>query len=337
MSITVTNLNDSGLGSLRQAILDANALNGADIITFDPSLSGQTITLASGELQITDDITIDGDLNDDEAPDITIERDDSADPFRIFNIDDGNNNPDKTVDLDGLVIKGGLTIGEDESGGGIASKENLSLSNSIVSGNSTRGNRSNGGGISSLGDYYGPFPNLTVTNSTISGNSTAGDRSDGGGIAARYSNLAVNNSIIHDNFTTGYRSNGGGLHTRGAYSGDSSILTVSSSTISGNSTKGSGGGFWSGISTITVTDSIITENSADSTGGGIGNFLAGLTVNNSIISSNSSDSDGGGIGNIYAGALFLNNSTISGNSANGNGGGLFNGIYSGLRSYAKIT
>ena len=62
---TVTNTNDSGIGSLRQAILDANANPGADLITFAPSLDNQAITLTSNTLQITDDLTIDGDLDDD--------------------------------------------------------------------------------------------------------------------------------------------------------------------------------------------------------------------------------------------------------------------------------
>jgi hypothetical protein len=34
-SFTVTNINDSGSGSLRQAILDANATSGADTIDFN--------------------------------------------------------------------------------------------------------------------------------------------------------------------------------------------------------------------------------------------------------------------------------------------------------------
>src|SRR6188474_125310 len=43
-TLTVTNTNDSDAGSLRQAIADAVS---GDTITFSPSLSGQTITLAS--------------------------------------------------------------------------------------------------------------------------------------------------------------------------------------------------------------------------------------------------------------------------------------------------
>ena len=58
----VTNTADSGPGSLRQAILDANAQAGADVIQFAPSFSSgpQTITLTSGELRITDAVDIQG-------------------------------------------------------------------------------------------------------------------------------------------------------------------------------------------------------------------------------------------------------------------------------------
>src|SRR5205814_8893646 len=56
-TITVTNANDSGPGSLRQALADAND---GDTIQFDPALNGQTITLTSGELVVADSITISG-------------------------------------------------------------------------------------------------------------------------------------------------------------------------------------------------------------------------------------------------------------------------------------
>lgn len=60
-TFTVTNTNDSGAGSLRQAILDANANAGADVITFNIAPGGaQTIALLSAFPTITGPIIIDG-------------------------------------------------------------------------------------------------------------------------------------------------------------------------------------------------------------------------------------------------------------------------------------
>ena len=53
----VTTTSDSGNGSLRQIVASAS---GGSTITFDPSLSGQTITLTSGELLLNQNLTIDG-------------------------------------------------------------------------------------------------------------------------------------------------------------------------------------------------------------------------------------------------------------------------------------
>ena len=59
---SVTNTNDSGSGSLRQAILDANANPGADTITFAIGATGsqQIIQPISALPTITDPVTVDG-------------------------------------------------------------------------------------------------------------------------------------------------------------------------------------------------------------------------------------------------------------------------------------
>jgi hypothetical protein len=60
-TFTVTNINDSGVGSLRQAIIDANANTGADLIHFSISGSGvHTIALLSPLPNIVSQVTIDG-------------------------------------------------------------------------------------------------------------------------------------------------------------------------------------------------------------------------------------------------------------------------------------
>lgn len=56
-TFTVTNTNDSGAGSLRQAVLDANAAVGTDTIVFDATFnSPQTITLTSGNIVFTNSV-----------------------------------------------------------------------------------------------------------------------------------------------------------------------------------------------------------------------------------------------------------------------------------------
>src|SRR5262245_35563752 len=55
----VTTLADAGPGSLRAAVAQANTHAGADAIVFDDGLTG-TIALTGGELDITDDLAING-------------------------------------------------------------------------------------------------------------------------------------------------------------------------------------------------------------------------------------------------------------------------------------
>src|SRR6516165_11021127 len=56
-TLTVLNNHDNGAGSLRAVLADAHA---GDTVRFDHHLSGQTITLTSGELVIDKSLEIDG-------------------------------------------------------------------------------------------------------------------------------------------------------------------------------------------------------------------------------------------------------------------------------------
>jgi len=103
---------------------------------------------------------------------------------------------------------------------------------------------------------------------------------------------------------------------------NSGTLTVTNSTLSGNSApNGGGGGIFNGGITMTVTNSTFSGNSASNGGGGIYNG-GPLTVTNSTLSGNSTPGSGGGILNY--GALTVTNSTLSGNSASIGGGGIAN-------------
>jgi energy-coupling factor transporter ATP-binding protein EcfA2 len=113
-------------------------------------------------------------------------------------------------------------------------------------------------------------------------------------------------------------------------------LTMSNSTVSGNTasssggtydtngtltlSNSSGGGGISNFGTLTLSNSTVSGNRAIG-GGGIGNFGT-LTLSNSTVSGNTADVFGSGIYNT--GTLILNNSTVSGNTTDGEGGGISN-------------
>ncbi|WNZ24950.1 DUF4347 domain-containing protein [Leptolyngbya sp. NK1-12] len=313
-SFTVSNTNDSGAGSLRQAILDANAAAGAD--TINVTTTGM-ITLTTGELTITDSVSINGNG-------ITISGNNAS---RVFNIDDSNENPDKTVSLDRVTITGGRRTLSISLGGGIFSTENLTLSNSTISGNSTAAAFSGfGAGI------YSSSGSLTVSNSTISNNSMSEGINFGAGIYVTGS-LTVSNSTISNNSASGFSGSGGGIDTTSG-----SSVSVSNSIISNNSVSGRGGsgGGIASRGSLSVSNSTISNNSASSTfttaqGGGIYS-LGSLSVSNSTISNNSVTTTtlegtfGGGIyssSDLSGQIATIRNSTISGNSA-GVGGGIYN-------------
>ncbi|OZH54211.1 hypothetical protein AFK68_12370 [Hydrocoleum sp. CS-953] len=348
----VTNVYDAGVGSLRDAIEMANATLDADTITFDSSLTGKTIGLTSGELSITNSLTING-LG---ANLLTVDA--QMNGFRVFNID---NNSDDFINvfINGLTITGGNPIG---GGGGIFTSENLTVQDSIISGNTSTGIEGqydrdvsiDGGGINSHGGYL-EIINTYIVNNEVIGNQLTdgqfspiiahnlGDDPDGGGVSINNGKLKVVDSTISENKVTGGLSDGGGLY--GWYSD----ITVTNSTISGNTIEGtalgSGGGIYNRHGNTTVINSTIADNSTHMTddfgsgdGGGIFSRNGDLEVIDSTISGNSAygknRTDGGG---IYSknGNLTVFNSTISYNSTAGrgaDGGGIFSS-----RGTATIT
>jgi hypothetical protein len=148
----VTNANDSGAGSLRQAITNANATAGADTISFDIADAGpHVIQLAS----VLPDISESVDILNTSNESVTVKGNGSTGGFRVFRINLG------AVTIRNLIISNGYA---DNYGGGIynGSSGRLTLTNSTVSGNTAE---SDGGGIANYGG------NLIVANSTVSGNS----------------------------------------------------------------------------------------------------------------------------------------------------------------------
>jgi hypothetical protein len=271
--LVVTNVNDNGPGSLRQTVIDANAYPGLDTITFDAMAfaSQQVITLTSGEISITDSLTIQG-------PAASLSTVSGNKSSRVFYVYSAPSLIDVTIT--GLTISQG-NAGSGFGGGILSFGENvtiercvfdsnaaftggalrvyapgkLSLSDSKITNNSAN---NNAGGIVSSGG-------ATIQRSTISGNTAINSF---GGIYA-YGGLNLLNSTVSGN--TG--ANGGGLALFGAAT---RVFVIHNSTISGNATSSNGGGIALGNSflafnaTLTVQNTTITNNSANTgSGGGI--------------------------------------------------------------------
>ena len=254
------NLNEDDL-SLREALAIASP---GDIITFDPSLGGNTIVLNSGELTVATDLTING-LG---ADNLTI---DANDVSRVFNIDDGSNHS-IDVTIAGLTITGGNAMGSD--GGGINNLENLTVDRVKITGNTAN----SGGGI--LTD---DGASTTVNYSTISGNTA----NSGGGIT-NGSYTTVNYSTISGNTAD---SRGGGIFSTNSNFLSGSSVTVNNSTISGNSARFYGGGIYSFDSSVDINNSTVTNNVADFDGSGVFLDFASGTITSSIIAGNRETSD----------------------------------------------
>jgi predicted outer membrane repeat protein len=216
----VTSLVDTfdGLTTNGVSLREALAFTSPDgTVTFDAPLSGQTITLANGQLVIDKNLTIDASSL---ASSITINANQQS---RVMEIRPGN-----TVALHGLTLTGGLATGASPAdyGGAIYNDQSvLTLTACTLSGNSA----SYGGGIFSDGSSSGSAT-LALHHSTLSGNSAV----SGGGI---YSygfsgsvTLALHHSTLSGNSAT---DSGGGIYSNGV--SGSATLALHHSTLSGNS------------------------------------------------------------------------------------------------------
>jgi len=302
-TITVTNTNDSGPGSLRQALVDAND---GDTINF--AVTG-TIGLTSGELAVDKSVAVSG-----PGPgSLTVSRNSNT-SFRIFHV-----MPGPTVTIAGLTIRNGAAEGAD--GGGILNDQaSLTVSDCSVVNNFA----GDGGGIAA---HSGQNAGLTIIDSLITGNGAGrGKYASGGGV---YSEVTV--TIVHTTISS--NSAVGALPFNfGAGGGISAGGTIINSTISNNHAGTYGGGLsWGGMivdSTISNNDSGGGDNHIPGAGGGITIF--GGTISNCTISGNSvygsikGTAVGGGIDARQT--VTVSNSTISGNSTgiNGRGGGIAN-------------
>jgi len=264
-TFTVTNLDDAGPGSLRQAILDANSSAGADTITF--SVTG-TITLATNLPTITGDLTITGPgvsnltiVGDDVVNDPT-----GTDPNDLlrsgFIIQTG-----RTVNVSGIRLLNGYG----DRGGAIQNLGTVNLSNCLIT--SGKG-RYEGGGI-----YNAPGAIATINNCEVNTNNLEVNSRPGAGIS-NYGTMTITNSTFSGNNSA----RGGAIYNEG-------LLTITNSTFSGNDASvvmavGAGAGLYNAGGAVQINHTTFSANKSG-TGADLGAAIhvvgGSVTVTASIV------------------------------------------------------
>jgi hypothetical protein len=240
-AITVANPNDSGPGSLRQAISDAPP---GETIVVPPG----TYTLTSKELTIEKSLTISGHGSTD-----TIIR--SGGSFRVFAVAGAGN----SVTIGDVTIRDGHSGAPSGVGGGagvLNFKSSLTLRNVVVTNNhaDVSGEGGGGGGVAEGGGIMSNLGALTLENSSVSGNSASanggsgggGGVVEGGGVAFEGPSLTIRNSTFAGNVAEARGGSGGGggvVEGGGLYLelGKSTATSISAMTVSGNLADASGG------------------------------------------------------------------------------------------------
>lgn len=170
-----------------------------------------------------------------------------------------------------------------------------------------------GGGIMLTGINDETTFELDLRNSTLTGNRTTS--LDGGGLFTTAGTLTITDSTINGN--TAFR-DGGGIHDA------ATNATILRSTIDGNTAGPRGGGYYKArtATTTTFTNSLVSNNTtASSDGGGI--FFRGtqFVMIGSTVSGNTA-SAGGGLRLDQTTTARIDNSTITNNTARGQFGGI---------------
>ena len=227
----VTNLNDSGLGSLRYAITQANGQTpnpAGSLIQFAQGLSGQ-ITLSSTLV-----------LSETDGPEVI-----SGPGANLLTV--SGNNAVEVFYVTGTATLSALTVsaGRSSNGGGIVNYGNLTVVNSTITNNRAS---SAGGGIFNGGT-------LGLANCTLSDNSASvgggiydsNGRNDYGTPLTKYGMLTLVNCTLADNSATG---NGGGICNYGG-------AGLANCTLSDNSADYRGGIYNNG--TVTLNNSIVAN------------------------------------------------------------------------------
>src|ERR1043166_4845838 len=300
-NLVVSNNSDAGAGSLRQAVLDAQA-HGGGTITFS-SVQG-TVALLSSLPAVTNTIIVGPG-----AAQLTVS---TAAATVLTNL------PGSTAYISGLTLMGRtgvlhnlgtLTLNEcivaggyttSAPGAGVRNAGALILNRCTISGNASYGGGP-GAGIYNSGRMS--LNNCAVTNNRVTVMPGAGIYNAGA--------ATLNNCNISSNYGTGGNDSGGGIYNAGDMDLHGCILTNNSVVF------GDGGGIYNSAGTVVLSNCSITNNTAVDPGGGLWNsgwlHVLSSTISGNVATYSDGPIPGGGI--LNNGTAILVNATVSGDSA----------------------
>ncbi len=332
----VTNTADSGPGSLRQALLDANSSAGPDVIGIT---ANGTLNLMSALPAITDGVTVQG-----PGPDMF--KVDGQNLYRVLDI------AGVEVTMSGLTIQRGNVTGPGANGAAIRSNGDLTLSHVQVLSNTAS---STGGGIYVTGDLA--IDNSQFQNNHSTGGSGGGLRAccvttisstqfisntaqDDGGAVTAFGSTTLENAHFQGNQCTGMACDGGAMYSF-------SQTTIEDTSFVSNLAQDQGGGLsspgnlilrnslfqdnqgWTGGAVYAqdaaaVQSSQFINNTATGGGGAIFSFGAITTTDSLFQNNETTNGPGGGLlssGSAHISATeFLSNTALE-------GGGLYHGLW----------
>jgi hypothetical protein len=301
--LTVLNNADSGAGSLRAAIAAAQS---GDTIVFDPSLAYETITLTSGPLALSSNLTING-LG---ANQLAISGNNASQLFTLSGT--------AQVTLSNMTLTGGMS----SQGGAvfIGGSAALTLDRDILSGNQAVGD-ANGNALGGA-VYNSAGASLTIDNTSFVNNQTNGKNLSFGGAVANAGTLATDGATFTGNAAVGSTTPEGsppGGSLGGAIGNlDGATATITLSAFTGNQALGTGTGDGAG-GAICNQDASVTP----FTGAGITATVSQCTFANNMAKGGSNATDGAGGGAIedQPGVnLTILNCSFTGNQADSGGG-----------------
>ena len=295
---TVTNCDDDGPGSLREAVAGAASGDTIDL----SALTCATITLTTGHIAVAqDDLTLVG-------PGASALAIDGGNAYGILRHTGAG-----TLTVSGLTMTHGLYAGPTPLGGCLYSAGNLSVRGSTVSYCHVTGSgtMARGGGIYARGT-------LTLASSVVTNNvvQASGAPAYGGGVYAKGDLDAEYTMISHNSTYAGPINGGRGggavvvgtavlrhstLYYNGAYAVGGlytfADVTLDSSTIAANGASHAAGMraiYTSGTHLATIVNSTIANNTAVATVGGL-NLIIPAKISNSTIAFNDAFNGLGGV------------------------------------------